>query len=141
MFFESHNLQTTQPISVFQIFFFFNKVPTTGHTYHTRFKLYTPLASIGTFVNLVCLFSPFQNVSKGEINRFHIALYFLTHALLSQVKLFLTFFSVNGRGHISILFLQTWKPVQQSQFGLLWPHCILHTLISHSDAQNRTHTM
>ena len=26
-------------------------------------------------------FLPLQNVSKGEINRFHIALYFLTHAL------------------------------------------------------------
>ena len=48
-------------------------------------------------------FSPLQNVSKGEINRFHIAVHFLTHALLSQIKLFLTFFSVTGRGHISIL--------------------------------------
>ena len=50
--------------------------------------------------------------------------------ILSQVKLFLTFFSVTGRGHISILFLRTGQPVHQTIGAIVATLYTTHSYLS-----------
>ena len=134
---ESHNRQTSHHISVF---FFIQLLQTNSHhrprlSYSIQF--YLPLVRLVHLLTLYVFSLPLQNVSKGEINRFHIALYFLTHAhsLPSQA---LPYFLLSdwARSHF-YPFPSDWVTSPPNNLGLLWPHCILHTLISHSHAQKQ----
>ena len=59
--------------------------------------------------------------------------------ILSQVKLFLTFFSVTGRGRISILFLRTGQPVHQTIGAIVATLYTTHSYLSLSSTKQDPH--
>ena len=58
--------------------------------------------------------------------------------ILSQVKLFLTFFSVTGQGHISTLFLWTGQPVHQTIGAIVATLYTTHSYLSLSRKKKKT---
>ena len=107
----------------------FKQIPTTGHGYHTQFKFYLPLVRLVHLLTLYVFSLPLQNVSKGEINQFHIALYFLTHAhsLPSQA---LPYFLLSdwARSHF-YPFPSDWVTSPPNNWGY-WGHTVYYALLS-----------
>ena len=137
---ESHNPQTPRHISVFLNTAYSNN-------FHHRPRLsysiqcYLPLVRLVHLLTLYAFSLPLQNVSKGEINRFHIALYFLTHAhsLPSQA---LPYFLLSdwARSHF-YTFPLDWATSPPNNWGYCG-HTVYYALLSLTlTHKNRTYTM